>query len=153
MIDPNIFKKETDFTGSKGLVFVGDKIVVTRRDGKTDQHPFKIDLLGGRRELRESPFETFKREVKEEVNLIIENEFVEYSKTYPNATEIGKVMYFVVVKSDTLKEENIILGNEGTEFLLISLEDFLERKDGIQGQKDQVRDYINFGKVRPSQIQ
>jgi 8-oxo-dGTP diphosphatase len=77
MIETNTFINEVDFTGSKGIVFVGDRIVVTRRDGNTDRHPFKLDLLGGGREGEESPFETFKREVKEEVNLVIEKEFVE----------------------------------------------------------------------------
>ena len=151
MIDPNTFNKEKDFTGTKGIVFIGDKIVVTRRDGNTNRHPFKIDLLGGGREGVESPFETFKREVKEEANLIIKKEFVVFSKPHPSFTEIGKEGYFMVVKSDTLKEEDMVLGNEGTEILLISVQDFLERQDGIQGQKDRVIEYLNLVKVRPSQ--
>ena len=61
MIDKNIFSKERNFHGVKGLIFIGNKILVYRRDNNTDSFPLYIDLPGGAKELGESPFETFKR--------------------------------------------------------------------------------------------
>jgi len=68
MIHENTFKK-VDFNGAKGLVFLGNKILVYRRDNKTSNLPLCIDLPGGGRENDESPFDSFKREIKEEFGI------------------------------------------------------------------------------------
>ena len=52
------------------MVILGDKMLVYRRDLNTKKLPGYLDLIGGGREGEESPFDTFKREVKEEVGLI-----------------------------------------------------------------------------------
>lgn len=66
-----LFRPDPDTIGSKGLVFIGDALLVYRRDGNTTNHPHELDLPGGapideNKPETETPFETFRREVKEE---------------------------------------------------------------------------------------
>ena len=68
------YRYDPNTIGSKGLVFIDDKILVYRRDGNTTFRPHELDLPGGAPEGKETPFETFKREVKEEFNLDISKE-------------------------------------------------------------------------------
>jgi 8-oxo-dGTP diphosphatase len=75
--DPN-----QEFLGTKGLVFIGDQVLVYRRDAKAPRYPLAIDVPGGGREGRESPAETFMREIKEEFGLGIAVDDISYSRRY-----------------------------------------------------------------------
>jgi 8-oxo-dGTP pyrophosphatase MutT (NUDIX family) len=66
-----LFKLDPQSTSSKGLVFIGSKMLVIRRGANAPTYPLKADLPGGGQEPGETPFATFKREVKEEVGLDI----------------------------------------------------------------------------------
>lgn len=143
MIDQNIFNKDIDFHGVKGLVFIGDKIVVFRRDTKTDNFPLMIDLPGGGREANESAFETFKREVNEEFGITIRKTDVVFSKKYQSVLNPSKEAYFIVTKPLDIKENDIIFGDEGTEFLLMSPQDFVNSNEGVKRQQDKVAHYLN----------
>jgi len=140
MIDQKIFENR-NFHGVKGLVFIDEKILVYRRDNKTDSYPLHIDLPGGEKEGNESPFETFKREVKEEFGLEIKQEDIEYAKQYMSVMDPIKESYFIVVKQKGVKESDIVFGNEGLEFLLIEPDKYLILDDAIERQQDKVRDY------------
>lgn len=140
----DLFKRDPKTGGSKGLVFIGDKILVYRRDGNTNNFPHCIDLPGGGPESNETPFENFKREVKEEFSLDINPEHVVYFNVYPSSIESGKVTYFPVVKLPESESKNIKLGNEGLEYLLMSTEEFLGLKDlAWPHMKERVVDYLD----------
>lgn len=141
MIHENTFKK-VDFNGTKGLVFFGDKILTYRRDYKTDNKPGCIDLPGGGREGEESPFETFRREIEEEFGITISMEDIIFSNTVQSIIEPNKKSYFMVTRSLLFKSENIIFGNEGTEWMLITPEEFIKRPDGIERQQKRVEKYL-----------
>lgn len=141
MIHSDTFKS-VDFNGAKGIVFLLDKMLVYRRDYKTTYSPGHIDLPGGGREGDESPYETFQREVKEEFDLDINKDEIEFSCKIPSIMEPGKTSFFVVVKTKRFKPEDITLGNEGSEWLLITTEEFIARPDGIKRQQDRVRKYL-----------
>ena len=83
MIHKDTFKN-IEFNGAKGLIFIGDKILVYRRDKNTNKLPGYIDMIGGGREENESPFETFKREVKEETGWDVDNLKLFHIKDNPN---------------------------------------------------------------------
>ncbi len=141
MIHPDTFER-LYFHGAKGLVFIGNDILTYRRDEKTNSFPLQIDLPGGGREGDESPFETFKREVNEEFGINLQKEDVEFSCVIQGIVEPNKKSYFIVTKplpSDT----RIIFGNEGTEWMLMKPQEFLQRTDAIEGQQKRVRRYLD----------
>ncbi len=127
--------------GSKGLVFVGDKVLVYRRDDNTDDHPLELDLPGGGPEGSETPFETFRREVKEEFNLDIEEKHITYVRIYPSSLGNGRVAYYPVAKLPSSCEDKIRLGDEGKEYMLLSLDEYLRRDDAWDIFQERARDY------------
>jgi hypothetical protein len=46
----NVFNYDPLGTGAKGMIYIGPTILVSRRDEKTNDHPFDLDLVGGRAE-------------------------------------------------------------------------------------------------------
>lgn len=141
MVDKDTFSV-CDFTGVKGLVFVGDQILVYRRDTKTKNFPLKIDLPGGGKEESETPFETFQREIKEEFGLVISKGDVVYSRKYPSILDINKVAFFMAVKSDSLKKDDVIFGDEGLEFFYLTPEEYILVGDSIPQLQVRVRDFL-----------
>lgn len=130
-------------TGTKGLVFIGDKILVYQRDDKTDKFPLKLDLPGGGQENNETPFQTFSREVREEFGLTIGHEDIVYARKYESSLEPGKFGYFVAAKLPANAELQIVFGNEGTEFLLLNVNDYVSRKDAWPVFQKRTVDYLN----------
>ena len=142
MIDENTYNKDVIFQGVKGLIFIGDKIIVFRRDNKTRNFPLQVDLPGGGRENNESPFETFKREIMEEFGISISKEDLVSCKKYKSILDSNKEAYFMITKPLNIKEEDIRFGEEGLEYFLISPQDFVNLKDGVKGQQDKVAEYL-----------
>lgn len=143
MIDQKIFEQR-NFHGTKGIVFIGEKMLVYRRDDKTNDFPLHIDLPGGGKENNETPFESFKREVKEEFGIEIKRGDVVYAKQYISVMDITKESYFIVTKPRDVKESEIVLGNEGLEFFLLKPEEYLKLSDGIGRHQAKVADYVEW---------
>ena len=120
-------------------------MLVYRRDNKTDSFPLYIDLPGGGRENNESPYETFKREVKEEFGFKITKKDILYAKQYVSAMDASKESYFIVVRLN-VTEKDIVFGDEGLDFFLIETENYLKLNDAIRRQQNRVLDYINSKK-------
>jgi 8-oxo-dGTP diphosphatase len=142
MIDQKIFDESRNFHGVKGLVFIGDKILVYRRDTNTKSFPLHIDLPGGGREGNESPLDTFKRETKEEFGIEISPDDIEYAKQYMSAMDATKESYFFVAKPTNVKVSDVVFGDEGLEFMLVTIDEYLKLDDAIGRQQDKVRDYL-----------
>lgn len=140
MIHKDSFNK-VEFSGAKGLVYIGDKIIVYRRDNKTDSFPLCLDLPGGGSEKGESPFETFKREIKEEFGIEITEKDITYSFRKNSQIHIGTKTFFIVVKTK-FNEKDIVFGNEGSEWMLMTVEEFMSRPDAIEKQQNRVREYM-----------
>ncbi|MEO8065734.1 MAG: glycosyltransferase [Candidatus Doudnabacteria bacterium] len=141
-IDQRIFSKR-NFHGVKGIIFIDDKMLVYRRDNKTDNFPLQIDLPGGGKEADETPFETFQRESKEEFGVQIEKSDISYAKQYMSAMDPTKESYFFVTRPLNVDRKDIIFGNEGLEFLLVKPEEYLKFGDAIKRHQDKVKEYFN----------
>lgn len=129
-----LFHPDPDTIGSKGLVFIGDALLVYRRDGNTTNHPHELDLPGGApidedKPEAETPFETFRREVKEEFGLNIGEDQIVYSRRYESRMRPGRFAHFPVVRLAAEQAQKIKLGDEGEEFMLITPDDFIRRDD------------------------
>lgn len=129
--------------GSKGLIFLGDDLLVYRRDQKTDLFPLYLDLPGGGPLDGETPFETFQREVFEEFGLTIKPEHVVYVRKYESTLEKGMSAYFPVAKLPAHDVEKIRFGSEGLEYLLLSVKDYITRDDAWPIFQTRTRDYMN----------
>lgn len=129
--------------GSKGLVYIGDKILVYRRDTTTTTHPLEIDLPGGGPEGSESPFETFAREVEEEFDLRITEDDIVASHTYPSRLQPSKTGYFFVAKLPVEAASDIAFSNEGLEYMLVSPAEYLTYPDAWEYIRDQARKYLS----------
>src|SRR5688572_384516 len=99
--------------GSKGLVYIGEQIIVYRRSDDAPTHPGFLDLPGGGSERDETPFKTFKREVMEEFGLNITRKSISYAKRYASLLSPGKFGWFAVAKLPSSSKKDIVFGNEG----------------------------------------
>ena len=144
MIDQNIFNKNINFIGIKGMVFIDNKIIVIRRDNNTKIFPLCIDLPGGGREQEESPFETFKRELKEELNIDISKEDILSAYLYNDETYRDRLAFFVITKNLDIEKEDVILGDEGLEFKFIKPEEFINLNDSVPHLQLEVRKYLSI---------
>lgn len=141
MIDQDIFKK-IDFHGAKGFVFIGEKILVYRRDENTKSSPLMIDLPGGGKEGDENPFETFTREVKEEFGIDIVKENIIYAKPHKSIFDTSKYSYFIIAKLPESYMDKIVFGNEGLEYMLITIDEYMGRNDVIERHRGRLKEYL-----------
>lgn len=138
------YKFDYNTAGSKGLVLIGDNALVYRRDEKTDLYPLYLDFPGGGPEGNETPFDTFRREVKEEFDLDITPENVVHVRTYPSTLFEGKIIYFPVVHLPESAANTIHFGDEGLEYLMLPVEEFVQRDDAWPTLKERTLDYIHW---------
>jgi 8-oxo-dGTP diphosphatase len=141
MIHKDTFNK-VDYVGAKGLIFLGDQILLIRRDPEIKKWPGCLDMIGGGREGDESPFETFKREVKEEIGLDIRIDDIQFSCTFQSFDDPTKVSFFFVTKPLNYQKSDINFGDEGSEWLTMTPEEYINRTDAIERQQKRVRDYL-----------
>ncbi len=141
MIHENTYKA-VDFSGAKGLIFLGKDILVYRRDTRTNKFPGCLNMIGGGREGNETPFETFSREAREEVGLTITKNDIHFSCSFPSFDDHGMISFFFVTKPLSFVKKDIEFGSEGSEWLMMTPEEFIDRPDGIERQQKRVRDYL-----------
>ncbi len=142
LIPETIFESSQVFEGTKGLVFIGDKIIVYRRDKNAPQHPLKLDVPGGGREGNETPFQNFQREVNEEFGLNLTRDDLRYGRRYEASDGSGRIGYYLVAKLEVVEAEKIVFGNEGQDFTLMTLEEFLDRHDVWPAYQERSKDYL-----------
>ncbi len=119
------FNDHSNFIGAKGLVFLGDDILVYKRDNKTNIYPQCIDLPGGGQNGKETPFETFKRELYEEFGLTLKPSYVVEVIKHPSSINPNNYAYFPIAKLPKSMISSIRFGNEGEEYFLIKLKDYI----------------------------
>ncbi len=131
------------FHGAKAAVFVGDRIVTVLRDDIPEiTWPGWWDLPGGGREGEETPEETVLRETREEVALDIGPDCIIWRRRFPSATQAGTQSWFFVIRLSPHAEAEIMLGDEGQEWRLVTVQEFLANDRAIPFLKDRLRVWI-----------
>ena len=135
--------KKFDFTGSKIALICGDKVLTILRDDKSNiPYPNTWELPGGGREGQETPLECLQREVWEELGLTLTEESIIWSKIYPSMLDKDRSAVFVVGRISQEQYREIRFGDEGQEFKLMPVEDFIKAEGVIPQLQERVRDYV-----------
>lgn len=135
--------KKFDFTGSKIALICGDKVLTILRDDKDDiPCPNMWELPGGGREGNESPFECAAREVYEELGIHLNEDCLLWSKIYPSVIFKDKQSVFMVGQLRQEQFDKITFGDEGQDYKLMSIEEFLKSKQAVPQLQGRLRDYL-----------
>jgi 8-oxo-dGTP diphosphatase len=140
-IPEDVFQGSHDFDGVQGLVFLGPRVLIYRRDTKTPRYPLHLSLPGGGREENETAFETFRREVNEEFSLEVRAEDVIYGKYYPSDDDLQYRGYFLAAQLEAEAAERIVFGSEGLVYHVVDLEFFLTCPDAWPINQQRAREY------------
>lgn len=133
----------TDFTGSKGALLCGDKILIYLRDNKPGLRFANLwDFPGGAREGGETPFECFAREVQEEFSITLPYESILWHRKYPSMYGDPLPGHFFVATITESDVQNIRFGDEGQRWEVTPVETFLGMEGVIQALKDRLCDYL-----------
>lgn len=136
--------KEDKFVGCKVCLINNGKIITILRDNISDiPYPNMWDLPGGGRENEETPYETMRREVKEELDINVPKSNVKYIKFYKSLTSLDDKAVFMVCDIDDDLIKNINFKNEGQKYKIVSFKDFLCDKDVIEPLKNLFLEYLN----------
>ena len=135
---------ELSFQGVKVALINNGKVLTVLRDNIPNiPYPNMWDLAGGGRENEESPYETMRREVLEELNIDIPESNVVWVKHYESVTKPGKKSVFMVADISDHQIESIKFGEEGQRYKMVSFQGFLDNKDVIEQLKHRFLDYLN----------
>ncbi len=131
------------FGGTKIALFLGDELLAYRRDDKPEiPFPNFWDLPGGGREGEETPFECAQREVFEEFGFLFEEVGVVWRRTYISQTA-GTVSHFMVGHLTPDHVQSVQFGDEGQEWRMMPVEEFLSRADAVPQLQARLRDYLD----------
>ena len=135
---------DLSFQGVKVALINNGKVLIVLRDNIPNiPYPNMWDLAGGGRENEESPYETMRREVLEELNIDIPESSVVWVKHYESVTKPGKKSVFMVANISDHQIESIKFGEEGQGYKMLSFQEFLDNKDVIEQLKHRFLDYLN----------
>lgn len=128
------------FSGAKLALFLGQDLLVIRRDNRPDiPWPDHWDLPGGGREGNEAPEQCALRETFEEVGLRLREGDLVWTTAYQRPR--GTVWFFVAHKPATLKSQ-IRFGDEGQGWRLMSPERYCRHPLAVPHFVTQLRHYM-----------
>ncbi len=139
----DILNRRFTFSGCKVALLLGSQILTSLRDDfPTIPHPNMWDLPGGGREGEETPFECLKREVKEELSLELKPEAISWAKIYPSMLHPEELSVFTVASISQEQFDQIVFGDEGQDYKLTPVGDFLTDEQVIPQLRGRVKDYM-----------
>lgn len=137
-------KDQFDFTGVKAALLVEQSILVILRDNKPAiPWPNMWELTGGGREGLETSLECLRREVWEELGLVLKEESIIWSRIYPSMLDKDRSAVFVVAQISQGQYQEIYFGDEGQEFKLMPIEDFIKAEGIIPQLQERFKDYLS----------
>ncbi len=129
------------FHGAKAAVFIGEQILLYRRDAHV-RWGNMWDMPGGGREGDETPKACLAREVFEEFGLDIADAVELWAQAFPAMADEGQVGWFFVVQFPGETELQIRFGDEGQDWRLFSIKDAIALPDLIAPLRDRLNQWL-----------
>ncbi len=131
------------FNGAKLALLCDDQILVYQRDDKPDiPWPGLWDLPGGGREDGETPARCALRELEEEFGLVLDEARLTWGRCYP-PREPGRLPSWLFAgRLDGAEIAAIRFGDEGQDWRLMTIADFLAHPQGVPHLQERLRDYL-----------
>ena len=127
------------FDGAKLFLFLGEGLLTIRRDQRPDiPWPGRLDVPGGGREHGESPTQCVLRETEEETGLTLNPADLVWKRFY---TEPIRAWFFAAHLPDSAAKK-VMLGNEGTEWLLMAPEVYMTHPEAVPHFRDRLASYL-----------
>ena len=127
-----------DFDGAKVALFLGDQLIVIRRDKKPDiPYPDMWDFPGGGRDPGETPFQTVARETQEEVGLILPPSAVIWQRRARRASD-GLIIWYFVARLPAAAQNDVIFGDEGQFWRMACVDTVLQWPDVAGALQDRL---------------
>lgn len=131
------------FVGAKVALLYDGQIITIQRDNKPGlRFAGMWDLPGGGRENNETPVDTAKREVFEELRIILNGEDYIYEKEYPSMTEENSIAYFLAVRVTGRQIEDIVFGDEGQGWKLTTIADLIKDENAVPFLRTRLEDLV-----------
>lgn len=130
-----------EFEGAKLALFIGEMLVVIRRDDKPSiPWPGYLDLPGGGKEPGESPEDCVLRETREEIGLHLSSHDLIWRRFY---VDDPLPAWFFAAHLPKECAADIRLGAEGQSWQLMRAEDFVSSDEAVPHFRLRVQDYLN----------
>ena len=130
----------TEFTGAKMALYIGDQLAVILRDDLPGlPYAGLWDFPGGGREGDESPLECALRECHEELGLKVTRAAVEWEYAF---VEDGQDKWFCVARLPATAVDDVVFGDEGQRWELMSTQQFLTHPKAIPFLQERLRVYL-----------
>ena len=128
------------FEGAKLALYLGEELAVILRDDIAGL-PFAgfWDLPGGGREGAETPLDCALRECREELGLEVPPEAVVWQKKF---TEGDQTKWFFVAKLAPDAVEDVIFGDEGQRWKLMTVPEFMAHSMAVPAFQDRLGSYL-----------
>lgn len=135
---------DSAFAGAKLALFLGPSLLVIRRDvGKPIPYPGYLDFPGGGREAQETAEACVLRETWEEVGLTVRPQDLLWKVSYPGLS--GKVWFFAA-RMAAERERDIVFGNEGQGWMLMSPDAYAADAWAIPPLRDRMLEFVALGR-------
>ena len=128
------------FHGAKIAILVGNHVVTILRDDRPDiSWPDTWDLPGGGREGAETGEETVRRELMEELGLILPQSAITWML---RETVVDRNVWFFAAEWPDFDSDAVTFGDEGQEWRLVSVEWFLAQEKAVPNLQRRLRLYL-----------
>ena len=132
----------TAFAGAKLAALLGDALIVYRRDDQPDlPFPGQLDLPGGGRQGDENPAQCALRELAEGFGISIPTDRIHYHRAYRLGDGVT-ISHFLAVHLTDDEVAAVQFGDEGQDWALLPIADYLSDPDAIVLLRDWLAQYL-----------
>lgn len=135
------------FVGIKIALLFNDQIIAIQRDDKPGlRFAGMWDIPGGGRENQETPNETAKREVFEELGITLNDKDFIYQKEYPAMVEKDSIAYFLAANITNEQIKGIVFGDEGQGWKLTTITELISNESVVPHLRGRLEDLVKSSK-------